>query len=510
MTKHTNISVPAEIIIGKDVLELVSSAMYVDPLTIYREYIQNAADSIEEAKISDVLKPNESGQVDITLDTKTRSVKIRDNGIGIPNGDFSTRLTALGGSNKRGTSASGFRGIGRLSGLGYCQELVFRSRAVGDNAVQELRWDCRVFKKLLSDNGYQGDIHDIMNQVASVTELNADGWPEHFYEVELIKPVRIKNDLLMNQEIISHYLAQVAPVPFSPKFKYGKEIQSWLSMHLDLSEIHIFINDACDPIYRPYRNDYAYREDKKDTFCDPEFKTIEGYNGGVCAVAWVLHHGYHGALNKSGGINGLRARKENIQIGGPSIFSDAYPESRFSSWTVGEVHIVDEKIIPNGRRDDFEQNAHYTHLTSHLSDVGNHIARICRGNSATRNRIKSFDIGAFKIEEQLTILEQGAVGDSDARLIVEDIRSNMFEIQKTSISEALDDIDKKPLIKRFSSLENRINKIEKSPSQSKALNHLSKKESAIAQRIIGCIYECSQNRIVAKALVDRILVRLGE
>lgn len=43
------------IVIGKDVLELVSSAMYVDPLTIYREYVQNAADSIDEAQAAETL-----------------------------------------------------------------------------------------------------------------------------------------------------------------------------------------------------------------------------------------------------------------------------------------------------------------------------------------------------------------------------------------------------------------------------------------------------------------------
>ncbi len=37
------------VIVGKDLLELLSSAMYVDPLTIYREFIQNAADAIDEA-----------------------------------------------------------------------------------------------------------------------------------------------------------------------------------------------------------------------------------------------------------------------------------------------------------------------------------------------------------------------------------------------------------------------------------------------------------------------------
>ena len=43
-----------EIIIGKDILELLSNAMYVEPLTIYREYLQNSADSIDDA-VKDVL-----------------------------------------------------------------------------------------------------------------------------------------------------------------------------------------------------------------------------------------------------------------------------------------------------------------------------------------------------------------------------------------------------------------------------------------------------------------------
>ena len=37
------------VIVGKDLLELLSSTMYVDPLTIYREFIQNATDAIDKA-----------------------------------------------------------------------------------------------------------------------------------------------------------------------------------------------------------------------------------------------------------------------------------------------------------------------------------------------------------------------------------------------------------------------------------------------------------------------------
>ncbi len=36
--------------IGKDILDLLTSSMYVDPMNVYREYIQNAADAIDQAR----------------------------------------------------------------------------------------------------------------------------------------------------------------------------------------------------------------------------------------------------------------------------------------------------------------------------------------------------------------------------------------------------------------------------------------------------------------------------
>src|SRR5690348_3887992 len=114
-----------EIVIGKDVLELLTGAMYVDPLDIYREYIQNAADATDEARGAKL--PNDhSADVQIHIDHQERLVRIRDYGASIPAPEFARRLTAIGGSGKRGSHLRGFRGIGRLSGLGYCQELVFR------------------------------------------------------------------------------------------------------------------------------------------------------------------------------------------------------------------------------------------------------------------------------------------------------------------------------------------------------------------------------------------------
>ena len=53
--------------IGKDILELVTSAMYTSPLTIYREYIQNSSDAIELAEEQKILKNINDGRIDVNI-----------------------------------------------------------------------------------------------------------------------------------------------------------------------------------------------------------------------------------------------------------------------------------------------------------------------------------------------------------------------------------------------------------------------------------------------------------
>ncbi len=507
VTKHINISLPNDIVIGKDILELVTSAMYVDPLTIYREYIQNAADSIDDARSRGLYGKGE-GLVEIQIDTENRVVRIRDNGVGVPNGEFAMRLTSLGASRKSGTTARGFRGVGRLAGLGYCQSLVFRSRSKGDESVQELRWDCKAFKKLVTDAQFDGGVGDLIKAVATIRTIDDEGWPEHFYEVELIKPARIKNDLLLNEEEIIQYLSQVAPVPFNPKFKFAKKITNFIKEYVLLDEVSIVIGKHKKPIYRPYLNEFSVGETKADAFIDPEFRVIPGINGGVSAVMWILNHGYLGSIPKTSGVKGIKARKGNIQVGDHRTFIPIFPEARFSSWAVGEIHMLDERVIPNGRRDDFEQNAHYTHVIHQMGAIGDHVARLCRSNSVVRNRIKAFDIGAQKIEERLNILEQGVLKKNHIEAIVQEIQGEMHEIKRVADAQILCDEDRNQLAVRHNELESRLKIAKRIKDEVDPFPHLPKKERDIVQKMIGLIYECSTNRIAAKALVDRIMARL--
>src|SRR5690242_9384503 len=86
--------------IGKDIVEILTTGMYVSPVTVYREYIQNAADAIDAARARKLFRPGERGQVSISFDRDARCTIVRDNGTGIVAEDALPLLLAVGASPK--------------------------------------------------------------------------------------------------------------------------------------------------------------------------------------------------------------------------------------------------------------------------------------------------------------------------------------------------------------------------------------------------------------------------
>src|SRR5207237_2794392 len=123
-----------------------------------------------------------------------------------------------------------------------------------------------------------------------------------------------------------------------------------------------YINGAEKPLYRPHRNRVSIGEANEDRFTDLEIQKLNGIDGELSVVAWVLHHGYTGALPNEALIKGVRLRVGNVQVGDHALLEELFPESRFNSWAVGEVHVFDPRVLPNGRRDHFEQNVHFDNI----------------------------------------------------------------------------------------------------------------------------------------------------
>ncbi len=80
-------------VIGPQLLETITSALYADPIIIFREYVQNSVDAYNWAIDELKLEPIENFYVDIRIDRKKNYIKILDNGYGILKDEFLYEMT---------------------------------------------------------------------------------------------------------------------------------------------------------------------------------------------------------------------------------------------------------------------------------------------------------------------------------------------------------------------------------------------------------------------------------
>jgi molecular chaperone HtpG len=496
------------VMVGKDILELLSSSMYVDPMTIYREYIQNAADAIDEALDQGLLdRSSHPGLVNISIDVAKRTVLIRDNGIGVRKQNFESQLGTFGGSLKRGAAGRGFRGVGRLSGLGYCQKLTFRTLAAGDHHVSEMVWDCRLIKKLLNTTDKHWSLEDLLREVVSIRLLPSEKDAKSFFEVEMNGVIRHKNDVLLNRETIYHYLSEVAPVPFHPDFSFGSQITEMLGEKVALGNLNIHVEGKDEPIYRPYRDSIEVDGEPYDRFTDVKTYTLPSVDDDTSAIAWIMDHGYKGAVPDKR-IAGLRLRCGNIQIGGNDLLADVFKETRFNSWSVGEIHILDGRITPNGRRDYFEQGVHLDNLLNHITPHTREITARCRESSRLRNRLRDFSRFEATAIGKLAIIEQGQIGKKVRNACVSETEKLILMMEQCLRLEAFDASIDGSLTARIRDLDAKLKRMRDFNPSNATLLRSSKSKQAAYEEVFGLIYECSENQESARKLVGRIIDRL--
>ncbi len=497
----------AKVFVGKDVIELVGNAMYLDPLTIYREYIQNSVDAIDVAISAGELSSQSDARIDIKIDATNRNITIRDNGIGIHDSQFLDRMLSIGGSTKRHTSARGFRGVGRLAGLGFCQELIFRSRATGGKVCQ-LRWDVRKMKTALAEFDGDGDIAELVQAITQNDVLDEAEYPDHFFEVELISPLRLGQDILINSEKIRSYVGQVAPVPFSTSFSFADQIRKFLKASMDFHEYAIFLNDDVGQVFKPYENEIQYSETKHGRLHEIDFIELSSLDGEKGAVGWLVHHDYQGAIPINAGVGGLRARVGNIQVGERSVFVDVFPEDRFNSWTVGEVHVFEKRLVPNGRRDGFEHGNHLANLKSQLLPTGHKVAQYCRKESSLRNQFKRVELALLHAETIGDMLDQKAISKNAIKTKIMEAKGKIAEARNAFDPKTFKSNGQKSVLNKIESLEKRFSTGARQNNNDEPLSHLPKAKRTAYAEIFELIYACSNNQQSAKILVDNILSRL--
>ena len=239
--------------IGKDVIESLTLGMYEDCRFIYREYVQNAADQVDKAVAEGLMNKGEE-HIQIEIDPENRSIIIEDNATGIAETNVVPILRNIAHSTKQRGVDKGFRGIGRLGGLGYCAKLRFETSYKGEPVKSIMTWDAELLKFIINDRDNQEEAVEVLERVTD-TKTYQEAADEHYFRVVMED---VSSDDLLDIKSVTDYLSMVAPVEINSRFIFRSKIREYMKENnLSLDTYNIYINDT--QIYKPYTN-YIYED----------------------------------------------------------------------------------------------------------------------------------------------------------------------------------------------------------------------------------------------------------
>ena len=417
--------------IGCNILEMLMFNLYDEHKTIYREYLQNACDSINEAIAQGILESQNEGRVNIHIDKQKRLIKIEDNGTGISISSSEAVLKDIANSNKsiKSTPQAGFYGIGRLVGAGYCEKLTFVTSAKGEDVKSILSYDIVSMKKKLEIS--RNSEHDKL-EACSVIDSVTSFWTEeedvdmHYFRVILERVNNEYRDLLDEEEVYS-YLAQVAPIPFSPVFTQNllltqlKKVDKFYSdCYKKLNMVKISTDNHYD-INKLYN---LHISGTGDEIKGLRFFTFEDEQYGKLAWGWYAITQFSKAIPQEDSSHnpvltrGIRLRVHNIQIGNDDYFGGIkyFKQPRGNKYFNGEIHILHKDIYPTANRSGLAPTIVKDILEEKLKEFFNGELQKCYTEAnIMKNGIKQVFELEQKLEEMSTIVSEDSATSEDKR-----------------------------------------------------------------------------------------------
>lgn len=430
--------------------------------------------------------------------------------LGLPSDQAVKALLDIGNSSKLHTINRGFRGIGRLAGLSYCNRLTFQSSYKGENKRIDVSFDCYKLRQLLIPGQYnEYDLSNVLSEVTEINEYN-ESIKKHYFNV-ILEDVQDVEGILNIREI-KDYISQVAPVPYDPiNFKWGKELKDKLkNLGYLIGEYNIYIKEVEqeqeEQIFKVCKDNFLADKVKRinDSIKQLNIHEIKNNNGEIQAYLWYAETNFFGTILDES-MKGIRLRKGNILVGDKSTLNHIFKEDRFNGWFQGEVFVVDPNIIPNARRDDFEKNSNYSNLLSELSKIGERLSKKIRSISNLRNDKggKVLNDAEQLIEKAQKLLDNGFISKKEKQDLTKELNKFSQEIKKTDLNDEISIYRKLDIFKQLDLLTSNI----KGVTSYKILNmhsRLTNDQKKMLEKVFEVISEqCSKKE--ADRLIKEIM-----
>lgn len=362
-------------LVGKDLLEQLMFSLYPDAETIYREYLQNACDSINEASELGIIEKKD-GHVSINIDKFHHTITIEDNGTGIKADEAEMTLKYIAHSKKKKESAAGFYGIGRLVGGGYCKQLSFFTSAQGENVASEMVFDMDQIREILEDDEDNSSASEVIHRVTTFRNDIAEEPKKHYFKVVLKDILPDYHDVLLDEDKINAYLKQVAPIPYEASFfnnlikpSITKDDSKYMNYYNQLNAVKVSINNIVG-LEKPYEikfkgTEHEYTDDDGSirkgnapineirffSIADPQLGDLAwgwyAYTPAGTQIKAIDPYTQENVLTRS-----IRLRCHNIQVGDENVLNKYFKQARSHVYFNGEVFIINQDIKPTADRSD--------------------------------------------------------------------------------------------------------------------------------------------------------------
>ena len=341
--------------IGKDVIESLTLGMYEDSRFIYREYIQNAADQIDIGTELGILQSKEEGKIEININKSDRTISIFDNATGIKEQEVQPMLKNIAHGVKDRTKHKGFRGIGRLGGLAYCDKLIFETSYQNEPTKTIFTWDAKKLREIINNREHKEEATAVIDEITDV-QLEKANKSDRFFKVTLIN---VSNDVLLDKDNIIEYLSMIAPVHYKKGFIFQDLIFNYAEkLNYNIDKYPIYVNN--NQVFKSYTTS-IYEGEKNNKKKIDEIHKIEfiefcDSKNRLISWGWFGISKFIKQIPKINLARAIRLRKGNSQIGMDDCLVKLFKEPRGSFYFFGEVFAVSSKLIPNARRDYFLEN----------------------------------------------------------------------------------------------------------------------------------------------------------
>jgi len=366
---------------GLRLLETLTSALYDDPIILFREYVQNSVDAYNKAIDEDGSSAFDDFCVDIEIDKEKRNITVIDNGYGVPVDEFSDKMTSIGASDKSDSpNQIGFRGIGRLSAMPFCEKLVFTNKPAGLDKLYQFTWAGSTFHDLLNKES-ETELSDAIDQIASGTETSYQGdVTTHFFKVEIQGYNDEIAELIKQTDFIGR-LKMMLPLKYDPEFAYKQEIDDkyfkFMGEHIDKFAFNVKLNG--DYLYKPYRDSNIL--ESGICFWELTYRSKEkGVPGEKIGLLWYTFNRKVTA-NPLNEPYGILVRSKNMLMGDHNALADAMFRSKSDDYVAtfreltqtlqgvyGEMLLHSTRLNDNARRDWFRPDSASIELRNIIFD----------------------------------------------------------------------------------------------------------------------------------------------